>query len=180
MKRYIGIVAAAAVLLVGVQGIAAKKSNSVGSVINDGIVYVDLNRALNEVKEGKAAKSKLEADAKKKQKKVEIMQKELKAMRADLEKQRLILSQEALRKKEMIFQKKFVELQKTTVQYEQEFAKREAEYIKPISEKLKRVIEGLGKSEGYKLILLKDITLYAPQGTDITDKVIATFNNSRK
>lgn len=180
MKRYISIVAAAAVMLVGAQVIAAKSSGSVGSAINDGIVYVDLNRALNEVKEGKTAKAKLEADAKKKQKKVEIMQKELKSMRDDLEKQRLILSQEALRKKEMAFQQKFVELQKTTVQYEKEFAQKEAQYIQPISIKLKKVIQDLGKKEGYKVILLKDITLYAPQGTDITDSVITAFNKAKK
>ena len=182
MRRYMMFLVVAALALLGAEGVDAK-SRSKEAVKGPECAkmgYVDLNRALNEVKEGRTAKAKLERDGKKKKQKLEIMQKELKKMKVDLDKQRLILSQEALREKEMRFQQKFLELQRTTVQFEKEFAEKEVNFIKPISQKLKRVIEELGAKEGYTMILPKEVALYSPAGTDLTDRVIAAYNKARR
>ena len=176
MRRYTMFVVIIAVALLGAKGVEAKSQESECAKLG----YVDLNRALNEVNEGRTAKAKLERDGKKKRQKLEIMQKELQKMRDDLEKQRLILSQEALREKETKFQQKFLELQKTTVQFEKEFAEKEASFIKPISEKLKRVIGELGKKEGYTMIVPKEVALYSPSGTDLTDRVIRAYNKAKR
>lgn len=180
MRRYIMFMVVVALVLLGAKGVEAKSKTASREGECAKLGYVDLNRALNEVNEGRAAKAKLERDGKKKRQKLEIMQKELKKMKEDLDKQRLILSQEALREKEAKFQQKFLELQKTTVQFEKEFAEKEASFIKPISEKLKRVIENLGAKEGYTMILPKEVALYSPAGTDLTDRVIAAYNKAKK
>jgi len=143
------------------------------------IAYVDLNKALNEVKEGKVAKQKLEAEGKAKKQKLQIMQNDLKKMRDDIAKQKLILSDSAMQAKQRQFQQKFLEFQKMSMQFEKDFANKQANYIKPISEKLKRVIEQIGKSGGYALIVPSDAALYSPSGTDITDEVISKYNKTK-
>ena len=92
---------------------------------------------------------------------------------------RLILSAQALKDKEMQFQQKFMELQKKTVEFERDFAEKEASYIKPISDKMQQIISKIGKTEGYAMIVPKEMALYSLPGTDLTDKVIAGFNKSK-
>jgi outer membrane protein len=180
MKRWmvVGVAIAFAVILVAVMTIKHAVA-SAGDPATVKLGFVDMNRALNEVNEGKAAKAKLEADGKAKKQKLEIMQNELKTMKEDLDKQRLILSKEALAEKESKFQQKFIELQKTSMEFEQSFSDSESSFIKPISDKLQRVIQKIGQAEGYALIVPGAVALYALPGTDLTDKVIAAYNTSK-
>lgn len=142
--------------------------------------YVDLNRALNEVAEGKKAKASLEADGKAKQQKLEIKQKELRSLKEELDKQRLILSEEARRDKEGKLQQGLVELQRMSAEFERDFSSKETELTKPIGDKLKQVIAELGKTGGYNVILPKEMILYSPEGTDLTDEVIKRYNSGAK
>ena len=155
------------------------KAADVAATGSSKLGYVDLNRVLNEVSEGKSAKAKLEADGKAKKQKLEIMQNDLKKMKEDLDKQRLILSADAMKEKEAQFQQKFMELQKTSMEYEQQFAQAETAAIKPISEKIQRTIQQLGQTEGYALIVPREMALYSPAGSDLTDKVIASYGKGK-
>ncbi len=172
-----------AVLAFGVVAVkavqAAEKGEAAAASGGAKLGYVDMNRALNEVAEGKAAKAKLEADGKAKKAKLEIMQNELKAMKEDLDKQKMILSKEALAQKEQAFQQKFFELQKTSAEFEKQFAEAEATAIRPIGEKLQRVIQQVGSSQGFALIVPREMALYSLPGTDLTEKVIAAYNTSK-
>lgn len=175
MKRFTVVVAIVALAAMWAFGYAAEKSEA-SAPAGVKVGYVDLNRALNEVNQGKTAKAQLEADGKAKKQKLEILQNDLKKMKEDLDKQKLILSAEAMRQKEMEFQQKFGELQKTSMEFEREFSEKEATFIKPISDKMQLVIQDLGKAEGYTLIVPKEMALYSVSGSDVTDKVIAAFN----
>lgn len=184
MKKVLAVMVVVLILGLSV-GVGAKgkdEATDAGANASTGLLrlgYVDLNRALNEVNEGKQAKAKLEMDIKAKKQKLDILQNDLKKMKEDLEKQRLILSAEALREKEMTFQQKFVELQKMSMEFEKDFADKEVNYIKPISEKLQKIIGNIGTKEGYTMIVPKEMALYSPPGTDITDKVIAQYNTAK-
>src|SRR3989338_5541652 len=161
MIRKLMIAAMTMGLLAGGFGVAQAK-NAEGDQGSAKIAYVDLNRALNEVAEGKKAKAQLEADGKAKKQKLEIMQKEFETMRADFDKQRLVLSGEALQKKQEALQQKLIELQKTSMDFEKEFAQKEAQLTQPIAEKLKNVIGDVGREGSYTAILPKEMMLYAP------------------
>lgn len=143
--------------------------------------YVDFNRALNEVDEGKRTKSSLKAEFEKKQKQLELMQKELKTMQADLEKQKLILSAEAMKKKEEAFRNKFIEVNQKLAQYREQMAKREVEATGKILTKLRDIVRGIGQKEGYTMILEKsqDVVIYSPAGADLTSRVISQFNKGK-
>ena len=132
MKKIMILVVAGVFALAIVLG-AVTKGAFAATTGSAKIGYVDMNRALNEVNEGKTAKAKLEAEGKAMKKKLEMMQGELKKMKGDLDKQRMILSKEALAEKEAKFQQKFIELQRKTMEFEQGFAKKEQDFIAPIS-----------------------------------------------
>ena len=178
MKKLVSVIAVVAIVFACSISMA-KSDKDLASSMSSKMGYVDLNRALNEVKEGKAAKAKLESEGKAMKKKLEILQGDLQKMRDDLEKQRLILSANALREKESKFQQKFVELQKQSMEAEQKFAEKEANYIKPISDKLQRIISKIGQDEGYTMIVPREMALYSPAGSDITTKVIEMYNKSK-
>jgi outer membrane protein len=173
-KVFVGVAVIFCMMAMWSLNIEASESSS-----NFKIGYVDLNAALNEVNEGKTAKSKLEADGKAKKQKLEIMQNDVKKIKEDIDKQRLILSAEALREKEMQLQQKFLELQKMTIEFERDFAEKETSYIRPISEKLQIVISDIGKEEGYAIIVPKEMALYSLPGADLTQKVVAAYNKKK-
>jgi Skp family chaperone for outer membrane proteins len=165
----------AVVLIIGLGCVAAAKAEG------DKFGYVDFNRALNEVEEGKQTKAALKAEFEKKQKQLELMQTELKTMQADLEKQKLILSAEAMKTKEEAFRNKFIEVNQKLAQYREEMAKREVEATGKILTKLRDIVRSIGQSEDYTMILEKsqDIVIYSPAGADLTSRVISQFDKGK-
>jgi outer membrane protein len=176
MKKY-GLVLIAVLMAYGFSAVAAAAADT--GTYKFG--YVDFNRALNEVEEGKRAKANLKAEFEQKQKKLEMMQKELTAMQKDLEKQRLILSAEALKKKEEVFRKKFIEVNQKLASYKEEMAKKEIEATGKILNRLRSLVRDIGSKEGYTMILEKsqDVVIYSPPGSDLTSRVIKMFNKGK-
>ena len=166
------------VLLVLVAGTAFAAKND--NVVKFG--YIDFNKALNEVNEGKKAKAKLQKEFNEKQKELEKMQNKLKSMKAELEKQRLLLSPEALQKKEEVYRKTFMDMQQKLYAFKQEMANRETAVTQGILDKLKGIVKEIGDDEHYTMILEKsqDVVLYSPSSNDLTDRVIKIFNKSKK
>jgi len=176
MKKVLALVVATMVLAGAYAAQAKSETTTAGNVK---IGYVDMNQSINEVKAGRSAKAKLEADGKAKKQKLEIMQNELKKMKEDLDKQSLILSKDALQEKQAAFQQKFMELQRTTMEFEREFAEKEQSLIKPITEKLARVIQDVAREKGYTLIVPKAMVLSGLQQDDLTGVVIKKFDSSK-
>lgn len=144
--------------------------------------YVDFQRALETVDEGKQAKEKLKADVASKQKELSAAQEELKKLKEDLDKQRLILSADALREKEQNFQKRVMEIQEKMNSYKMEIQTKEMEVTSRILSQLKSLVQQVGKDEGYTMILEKsqEIVLYSPMNADLTDRLIKLYNETAK
>lgn len=144
--------------------------------------YIDFQRALNEVEEGKKAKSMLKGEFDEKQKKLDAVQNELQAMKADLDKQRLILSADALKTKEEEYRKKFLELQQKLSTYEQEIKGKEAKLTSDILVVVNSIARNIGEKEGYTMILEKsqDVVIYSPTDADLTGRVIKEYNGMSK
>lgn len=182
MKKSICVGVVAVILAAAVSSVSfAGKTETGADAVSGGskVGFVDLNRALNEVNEGKKAKAQLEADGKAKKAKLEIMQNELKKMKEDLDKQRPVLSADVLKQKEGTLQQKFMELQKMSMDFEKEFADKENNYIKPISDKLQKIVQDIGAKEGYMMIVPREMALYSLPGTDLTEKVVSAYNSSK-
>ena len=142
------------------------------------IGYVDLQRALNEVDEGKKAKKRLKKDFEKKQAALNKQQEKLKEMQKELETGGMMLSEEAKRQKAMEFQKGMYELQQTYMKLQGELAQDEAKATKKIFDKMGVIIEEIAKEKGVDLVLerTESAVLYAKDDMDMTGELIKRYN----
>ena len=141
--------------------------------------YVDVQRAVMSVEDGKSVKKKLESFAKKKKTELEKAQDDLKKLKEELEKQAALLKDDVKRKKAMEFQQKVAEFQESYLQSEKELQTKQAELSKPILEKLEKIIAGIAKEQNYDLIVEKSAVLFAKSNFDLTDEVVGRYNSAK-
>jgi len=146
---------------------------------NEKITFVDLQKALLEVNEGKKAKRDIEKRFTPKKAEIEKMEADLKKMKEDLEKKAAAMSPEAKQKKAMEFQEKMIAYQQTAQRAQMELGNSEREMTQPILENLKEVIRDYG--EKTKVVVLeKNAVLYAPDEADVTLPIINEYNRRFK
>ncbi len=143
---------------------------------------VNFQQALNDVEQGKKAKSDLKAEFDAKQKKLDLQQDELKKLRDELDKQKLVLSQADLQSKEQSFSKKYMDLQKNFADYRQEIAQKEGQFTATIIKNMKELCADLGKKEGFQLIVetSQDAVLFADAKEDLTGRLVKSYNQKYK
>jgi len=143
---------------------------------------VDIQRAINECKEGKQAKVLLTKEVEKFQRLVAEKQKELEEMRQSLEKQALMLNPETRAAKEKELQNKARDFQRWGEDSQNEINQKRAEMERNIAIGLQRMIQKLAADEGYTLIVEKNenIVLFASKAIDITDRVIKVYDALKK
>ncbi|MGM0555035.1 MAG: OmpH family outer membrane protein [Myxococcota bacterium] len=141
------------------------------------IGYVDLQRALNEVDEGKKAKKRLEKEFEQKQSKLDKKQKQVKELKEQLDSS-MMLSEEAKQKKAVELQKQLAELQQLYMKMQRDLAKKEAEATQKIFKKMGAIVEDIAQEKDYDLILEKteSSVLYANDGMDLTDELIKRYD----
>lgn len=146
------------------------------------IALVSLQRALNEVEEGKKAKNMLKADYEAKKGKLEELKTQIDGMYAELNKQQNVLSKEALQGKIKELQTKRDDWQSQLISYEKEFRAKETESTTKIMTGLQTLVLEMAKKDGYTLLIENsaNTVLFAQTATDITDKLIASYNSKKK
>lgn len=176
MKKLMSIMMIAAITLCFSIVVKAADNSGAGSSLK--IAVVDLGRALNEVSEGKKAKSNLEKEFKSKKKELDGMKDDLTALRSKLEQKSHLLSQEAMKEKSEDFQRKFVEYQQKAKEYTEQLSQKEGEITGKILEKLSKVVQDIAKRDGYTFVLEKSHggVVYGPDNSDITSEVISRYN----
>lgn len=152
------------------------------SAVKPRIGCVDFTRALNEVSDGKRAKKRLRGEFKEKQERLNLMQGELTKMQDDLERDRLMLSSEEIDVREKAYRQKLMDVQRRFADFRRDMSEREINLTEEIIEKLRNIVQKIGESEGYALILERsqEIVLYAPKVEDLTDRVIKEYNRKSK
>lgn len=142
------------------------------------IGYVDFNKALNEVGDGKKARQKLKIEFQEKQERLDKLQSGLRKEKDELDRDRLLLSPDALESREEQYRKKFNELQESLVSFKRDISSKESALTNQILERLKAVVRDIGREDGYSIILEKsqDLVLYAPQSNDLTERVISKYD----
>ncbi len=142
------------------------------------IAYVDLQRALLEVDEGKKAKADLKVYFDDKQEYLDKESERLKKMKEDLEKQEMMIEPEVKAKREAELQQKFVEVQKIYYQLQNELKQKESEAVQPILEKMQSIIQNIAERDNYDLILDKNSSgiVYAPMKHDLTNELIRLYD----
>ncbi len=140
------------------------------------IAFVDLQRALNEVEEGKAAKANLKAEFDKKQKLLDDRKAEFDKLRGDFEKQASVMSEETRREKQADLEKKGMELQSLFVQMQKELSDREREATKGIFEKMHGLVREIADTEGLAMVITGEALVYAQPSLDVTNELVRKYN----
>lgn len=141
------------------------------------IGFVDVQRAVAEVEEGKSAKAKLKKELDDKRGALESRKGELEKLKADYDKQASVLSDDAKHGREQEMQKKLLELQGMYEESQQELSAKESEAMKGILGKMEGVIHEVSDSESFAFVLDKNSLLYAPAASDLTNEVIRKYND---
>lgn len=139
---------------------------------------IDLIRALNDSDAGKKAKSDLELLIKTKQAALDEKGKAFEKMKGDIEKQSSALSAEARKAKEEELEKMARDYQRLVADSQSEIKKKEGEFTNEIIKDMRAIIEKIGASEGYTIILegSDGQILFKKKEIDLTDVVIKKHN----
>ena len=142
------------------------------------IGYVNLQRAIIEVEDGKKAKARLEKTFKQKQTALRAKEQELESMKKRLEGSGMKQDDPKSRAQVLEFQKKFMALRETLMKEQQELKKLEGQALSEITKKLRKIIREIGRRGGYLMIMeaQESSLLFAKPHLDITNEVIRKYN----
>ncbi len=146
------------------------------------VAYVDLQRALQTVEAGKKAKAQLEKEMAHKKASLEKEQSQLLKEAEEFDKKVAIFNEVTRLKKQNELEKKKFEFQKKALEIQMSLQQKERDLTKPIIDELRAIIEEIGKTRKYQLIIEKNegAVLYAESGGDLTQEVISRFNSRKK
>ncbi|HEY7515322.1 MAG TPA: OmpH family outer membrane protein [Vicinamibacteria bacterium] len=141
------------------------------------LAVVDLQRAMNEVDEGKAAKALLKRDFDEKQKQLDAKKAEFDKAQADLEKQQVVMSDTAKRERANDLDRRARELQGLFVQLQKDLSDRERDATKGIYERMATIVRDIAEADGLSLVLDRNAgVVFALQPLDLTDELIRKYN----
>ena len=142
--------------------------------------YVELQRAIAEIDEGKAARAKLEAARDAKQKEIDKDQEAVRKERETFEKQAATMTEATRNQKGQELQKKIVDLQQRFEKGRAELAQQEREMFGPILEKMQATIAAIAQRDGITMVVEKAALLYSPASLDLTNEAIRLYNDKYK
>ena len=140
------------------------------------LAYVDLQRALNEVDEGKAAKASLKREFDQKQKLLDEKKTEFDRLRAELEKQSMVMSEDARKQRQGDLERKGMELQGFFVQLQKELSEREREATRGIFDKMHGIVREIAEQEGVAMVVQAEALVYGAPALDVTNELVRKYN----
>ena len=144
------------------------------------IGFIDVQRVIAESNSGKRAKERFQAQIKKVEADLLKERQDLERLKTDIEKKGPLLKEDERRNLEADFQKRSVNLQRSMGDYQEELRQREGAMMSEILKELEGVVADFGKAEKFTVILERSQILYSDQGTDVTSKVIESYNSRVK
>ena len=144
--------------------------------------YVDLQRAMSEVEEGRAAKSRLQTLVTAKQKEIDAEQEGLRKEKDLLDKQASAMNDETRMQKANDLQKKVVELTQKWEKGRQDMGAKERSEAQAILSKMEPIIASLAQREGMTLVFEKSDSglVFAPPHLDLTNELVRLYNDQHK
>ncbi|SRR5579885_744788 len=158
-------------LIIGIGGLAyAQSAIKIG--------YVDLQRVIKESKAGRAARTILQEELKKKEDIINQEAKQIIQMRNNLISKTSVINKQAQEQEANQIENMEKELNRKREDFRDELAERESDLKEKILNDVVGIVNEIGDSEGYTLIVEKNEAdvLYGSQSADITDKVIRAYD----
>ena len=149
-------------------------SSALGQQIK--IAFVNVQKAISESKAGERARKKFDGDIKRKQAGLAKEQKAIEKMKRDLDKKAMLLKADERIKVQREFQRRVTDFERRASDAQEELQVKERQMTSEIFKGLLKVVQELGKSRKFTLILDRGQLLYTDKGIDITNDVIQLYN----
>jgi len=152
------------------------------------IAVINMQRAMSDTEDGKAALQKLKARLDVEYKVLQGKQGELKKMEEEITQQGYMLAESAKVEKQEKFRQALKEFEKSRDEKNKDFIEAQKEATGKILKKLNEIIKTYGKSQGFSLVLESSSQTQGMPGSvvlfdekmDITDKIIELYNGAEK
>jgi outer membrane protein len=141
------------------------------------IGYVDVQRAIQETEEGKAARNRLKTEFENRRAQIDKKSQDLEKMQQEYDKQQAVLSDEAKKKKQEEFQKLLIDTRKSASELQEDLAGKEQQAMAAILQKLNQVVAEIAERESIAFVMDKATLLYGPQAADLTNEVVRKYND---
>ena len=140
--------------------------------------YVDLQRALLEVDEGRAAKARLKKMVEDKQKELDKEQEALRKEKETLDKQASAMSEETRVKKLTDLQQRAIALGQKWEKGQAEMSKQERTELQAIFAKMDPIVAEIAQREGLTMVFEKTDSglVFAPAALDLTNELVRLYN----
>lgn len=147
----------------------------------DKIGYVDLQRIINESKQGKESKELLTKEGEYKGRKLREGDENLKKKLQELDAQRAVLSPDAFQKRQEELMQERDKFTEQVQSYQLDLRKKEQELTQDIIEDVQALVKEMAQKEGFSLILEKSEAgiLYAPEKFDLTERVLQSYDSKK-
>lgn len=140
------------------------------------IGVVEFQRLFDNSEAGKQIKAEITAQGRRMEAELKEKGSEIEELKKRLERESLVMSREMREEKEREFRIKVSDIQALQNKYEVELQGLQNRLMGGLQSETLEVINEIGKSGGYLMIMDKRGVLYAPSTVDITDEVIKQFN----
>lgn len=157
-------------LLLLMPAFASAQENKIG--------IIDLQLVIANSKAGKAAKAAFEGEFKQKQQIIESKRAQLERLKNEFIQNGPVMNETTRKQKADQIEQLDKELQRSRSDFRDELQKRDFELLEKILKDLDGILQSIGKSEGYTLIIEKTEggVIFANPTIDITQKVIQAYD----
>ena len=139
---------------------------------------VDIDRAISSTDEGKAAREEFARKQREAESKIQPLVERYQALEEEMKAKKFVLSDEALFQKQLDIAEIRNQIQNKMKELEGQLQVDQKRLEGPLTAKLVTIIEDIGKSKGFTLIMRRGAPglLYTREALDITDLVIEKYN----
>jgi outer membrane protein len=140
------------------------------------LAYVDVQRALNECRAGKEAKTQFRGRIDRLQNELQGEQDDVERLKRELEQKGALMQPDQRQNLEDDYSKKMRRFQDDYKNSRDELQEKDNQVTGAIVRDLATVVRQIGVKNGYTMIMEKGTLLWAVPGTDITDQVIRAYD----
>jgi len=140
------------------------------------LAYVDIQRALNDCRNGKAAKAQFRTRVERLEGQLQGEQGQVQNLKDELEKKGPLMQPDQRQNLEDDYQRKLSQFQDDYKNSRDELQQRDNEMTVEIVRDIAVVVRQIGIKNGYTMVMEKGSLLWATPGIDITDQVIRAYD----
>lgn len=140
------------------------------------IGVIDLQKILETSNSGKSIQAELKKQKEQMESDLKQRGAEIEKIRKRLERESMVMSKEMREEKEREQRIKINDFKSLQKKYRSDLQKLEVGMMNQLQQDIKELVDGIGKKEGYLLIINKYSVLYSPGSIDITEDLIKKLN----